>query len=191
MNSFQLSDRFQQAFDFAMELHAGQTRKQSEVPYIAHLLGVAALVLEDGGDEDQAIAALLHDGPEDQGGQETLDEIKAQFGPRVAQIVEDCSDTFETPKPDWRTRKEDHLARVKDFGPETCRVMLADKLYNARSLVNDLLREGEAAWEKFKGKKEGTLWYYRQMHARLSEKLPGGLADQLGRTIAEIEGLSG
>jgi (p)ppGpp synthase/HD superfamily hydrolase len=182
-----LSERFQDALSLAGELHAGQTRKGSRVPYIAHLLGVAALVLEDGGDEDEAIAALLHDAAEDQGGAETLAAIEAQFGARVARIVADCSDTFETPKPPWQARKEAHLARVKSFGPDSCRVMLADKLYNARTLVNDLHREGEAAWDKFNGGKEDTLWYYREMHALLSARLPGELADQLGRTIRQFE----
>jgi (p)ppGpp synthase/HD superfamily hydrolase len=185
-----LGARFEQAFALASRLHAGQTRKQSPVPYIAHLLGVAALVIEDGGDEDEAIAALLHDAPEDQGGEETLALIEEQFGERVARIVADCSDTFEKPKPPWRERKQTHLARLGDTEPDTCRVMLADKLYNARTILNDLHREGDAAWEKFNGGKQGTLWYYREMHALLSARLPGELADQLGRVIEEIERLS-
>jgi (p)ppGpp synthase/HD superfamily hydrolase len=185
-----LSARFEQAFSLASRLHAGQTRKDSPIPYIAHLLGVTALVIEDGGSEDEAIAALLHDAPEDQGGLETLATIEARFGPDVARIVAACSDTFEKPKPPWRERKQAHLARLADAEPDTCRVMLADKLYNARTLINDLHREGEAAWDKFNGGKQGTLWYYREMHALLSAKLPGELADQLGRVIEEIERLS-
>lgn len=186
-----LGDRFQQAFTLASQLHAGQTRKQSTVPYLAHLLGVAALVLEYGGCEDEAVAALLHDAPEDQGGEETLALIRDQFGERVARIVADCSDTFEQPKPPWRQRKQAHLAHLQHAEADSCRVVLADKLYNARSLVSDLHRQGEAAWDKFNGGKEGTLWYYQKMHALLSAKLPGELADQLGRVINEIEVLSG
>lgn len=186
-----LGERFRQAFSLANQLHADQTRKLSTVPYIAHLLGVASLVIEDGGSEDEAVAALLHDAPEDQGGEATLALIEEQFGERVARIVADCSDTFEKPKPPWRERKQTHLERLADAEADTCRVMLADKLYNARALVNDLHREGETAWEKFNGGKEGTLWYYREMHTLLSAKLPGELADGLGRAINEIEGLSG
>ena len=187
---FELDNRFQQAVALACELHAGQTRKGSQIPYIAHLLGTAALVIEDGGSEDGAIAALLHDGPEDQGGKETLAMIKTQFGERVARIVADCSDTFEEPKPPWKERKLAHLAHLEHADLDSCRVVLADKLYNARTLVNDLYRDGEIAWEKFNGGKEGTLWYYQKMHAVLSSKLPGELTDQLGRAIEEILRLS-
>ncbi|MEN8242275.1 MAG: HD domain-containing protein [Chloroflexota bacterium] len=185
-----LGARFEQAVELAFRLHGRQTRKGSQIPYIAHLLGVAALVIEDGGSEYEAIAALLHDGPEDQGGEETLADIRAKFGEQVARIVANCSDTFEAPKPPWKERKLKHLKKIKDVEADTCRVLLADKLYNARALVSDLHREGETTWEKFNGGKDGTLWYYREMHALLSEKLPGELADMLGRVIKEIEQLS-
>jgi (p)ppGpp synthase/HD superfamily hydrolase len=185
-----LGTRFEQAFELANRLHAGQTRKTSSVPYIAHLLGVAALVIEDGGSEDEAVAALLHDAAEDQGGEATLAMIKDQFGARVARIVADSSDTFKVPKPPWQERKEAHMARLHHAELDTCRVMLADKLYNARTLLNDLHREGEAAWDKFNGGKRGTLWYYREMHTLLSAKLPGELADELGQVIEQIEVLA-
>lgn len=183
-------DRFERAFALANQLHAGQTRKRSTIPYIAHLLGVTALVIEDGGSEDEAVAALLHDAAEDQGGEDTLALIEEQFGPLVARIVADCSDTFETPKPPWKARKDAHLVHLAHAEADSLRVVLADKLYNARTLVNDLYREGEAAWDKFNGGKEGTIWYYREMYALLSAKLQGELADQLGRVVAEIEELS-
>jgi (p)ppGpp synthase/HD superfamily hydrolase len=182
--------RFEQAFTLANRLHAGQTRKSTSIPYISHLLGVAALVITDGGSEEEAVAALLHDAAEDQGGEATLALIEEQFGARVARIVADSSDTFEDPKPPWRERKESHLARMQHVEADTCRVMLADKVYNSRTLLNDLYREGEAAWDKFNGGKEGTLWYYREMHALLSAKLPGELANQLSRIITEIEGIA-
>ena len=190
MSEFLFGPRFLRAIELAVQLHAGQIRKGSQIPYIGHLLGVAALVIEDGGSEDEVIAALLHDGPEDQGGKQTLADIEAQFGERVSRIVQDCSDTFEEPKPPWKERKLAHLAHLEHADLDSCRVVLADKLYNARTLVNDLYRDGEAAYEKFNGGKEGTLWYYQEMHALLSGKLPGELADQLGRAIKEIEGLS-
>jgi (p)ppGpp synthase/HD superfamily hydrolase len=182
--------RLEQAFTLANRLHAGQTRKSTSVPYISHLLGVAALVIADGGSEDEAVAALLHDAAEDQGGEATLALIKEQFGERVARIVADSSDTLEDPKPPWRERKVTHLARMQRAEAGTCRVMLADKVYNSRTLLNDLHREGEAAWDKFNGGKQGTLWYYREMYTLLSAKLPGELANQLGRIIEEIEKLA-
>ena len=111
-NPLRLSARFEDALAYAAHLHAGQPRKDTAIPYVAHLLAVCSLVLEDGGDEDEAIAALLHDGPEDAGGHETLEEIRRRFGDRVADIVADCSDTFETPKPPWRERKEAYLAHL-------------------------------------------------------------------------------
>jgi (p)ppGpp synthase/HD superfamily hydrolase len=188
--SSKFGPRLEKAFTLANRLHAGQTRKSTSVPYISHLLGVAALVIADGGSEDEAIAALLHDAAEDQGGETTLALIKVQFGACVARIVADCSDSLEDSKPPWRERKESHLARMQHAEADTCRVMLADKVYNSRTLLNDLHREGEAAWDKFNGGKEGTLWYYREMYALLSAKLPGELADQLGRIIKEIEGLA-
>jgi (p)ppGpp synthase/HD superfamily hydrolase len=181
------TERFQEALTLAAELHAGQTRKGTEVPYISHLLGVTALVLQDGGGEDEAIAALLHDAAEDRGGEETLALIRQRFGEQVAEIVEAASDTLEDPKPPWRERKEAHLAHVKGVSPQTCRVLLADKLYNARSVLRDLRLQGNRVWDKFKGKKDGTLWYYRQMHTLLAAKKPGYLADELGRVLAEIE----
>jgi (p)ppGpp synthase/HD superfamily hydrolase len=188
--SAKFGPRLEKAFTLANRLHAGQTRKSTMVPYISHLLGVAALVIADGGSEDEAVAALLHDAAEDQGGETTLALIKVQFGAYVARIVADCSDTLEDPKPPWRERKEAHLARMQHAEEATCRVMLADKVYNARTLLNDLHNEGEAAWEKFNGGKQGTLWYYREMYALLSAKLPSELANQLGRIIKEIEKLA-
>ena len=189
--SLKLSPRFTDALALAAKLHAGQMRKTDDIPYLAHLLSVAALVLEDGGSEDEAIAALLHDAPEDQGGKETLAMIEVKFGPKVAEIVEVCSDTFENPKPPWRERKEAHLAHLQNASSSIYRVVLADKLHNARSLLQDLRQQGEAIWEYFNGGKAGTLWYYKAMHTLLAEKKPGCLADEFGRVIAEIEELAG
>ena len=160
-----LSSHFTEALVYATQLHAGQVRKGTQIPYVAHLLGVTALVLEAGGDEDEAIAALLHDAVEDQGGWETLTEIQKRFGDRVADIVEGCSDAYTQPKPPWRERKESYLAHLIDASQEVRRVSLADKLHNARSIYRDLQEYGTDIFEKFKGGKSGTLWYFdRHQH---------------------------
>ena len=158
-----LSVRFESALVFAFQLHARQVRKGGQIPYIAHLLAVAALVLEDGGDEDQAIAALLHDAVEDQGGKQTLQLIQERYGENVAQIVAGCTDADHIPKPPWRQRKETYLEHLIRATAEVRRVSLADKLHNARSLSQDLRRDGEAVWGRFKGGKQGTLWYYHSL----------------------------
>ena len=185
-----LDDRFVDAVGEAVRLHAGQARKGNGVPYLSHLLAVAGLVLEHGGDEDQAIAALLHDGPEDQGGQETLDHIRERFGTRVANIVAACSDTFETPKPPWRARKEAYIAHLSELsdaeGADVWPVSLADKVHNARSIVGDLRTFGPATMERFTGRRDGTLWYYSTLAERLSALAPGPLADELARLAAEM-----
>ena len=175
---------------YAAQLHAGQVRKGSGTPYIAHLLAVTSLVLEHGGDEDEATAALLHDAVEDQGGEATLAEIRRRFGPAVAEIVEGCSDTLATPKPPWRARKEAFLARLPQASPSVRLVSTADKLHNARTVLADLRMMGDAVWDRFQGGKEGTLWYHRS----LVEILPGDgsnpLAEELDRVVSEIERLA-
>ena len=185
----QLTQQFKEALDYALELHSGQQRKGSDTPYIAHLLAVASLVLEDGGDEEQAIAALLHDAPEDQGGLETLAAIRQRFGDRVAEIVHGCTDTYETPKPPWRKRKETYLAHLHSASDEVCRVSLADKLHNARSLLTDLLRSGEEVWERFNGGKAGSLWYYHSLLQVFRSRFNSPLVAELGFVLQRIESL--
>ena len=183
-----LTDRFENALIFTTRLHASQLRKGSQIPYIAHLLGVAALVLEAGGDEDLAIAALLHDAVEDQGGVQMLVEIRDLFGDRVAEIVDACSDAYTNPKPPWRARKEAYLVHLKDNStPEVRLVSLADKLHNARSILRDLCTVGNVAWDKFKGGKDGTLWYYRSLIAILEQYENGFLLGELKRVVDQIE----
>ena len=163
-----LGPRYAEAVAYASTLHATQTRKTTTIPYVSHLLGVSSLVLEAGGDEDLAIAALLHDGPEDQGGQATLDEIRTKFGDRVAHIVEGCTDSFaEDPqdKAPWKERKIAYLEHLEESDLDTLTVSLADKLHNARAIVTDLMIHGDDTWERFKGKKDGTLWYYQSILA--------------------------
>lgn len=185
-----LGPRFEKALQLALQLHGTQVRKNLDVPYIAHLLTVTALVLQDGGNEDEAIAALLHDAAEDQGGEETLKLIREIFGETVSGIVEVCSDTFDFPKPPWRSRKEAHLKAIKNAPRSVHRVILADKLHNARSLLHDLKVLGNEVWDMFNGGKEGSIWYFQSMHQLLAEAHPGYMADQLGQAIIEIKALS-
>lgn len=184
---FPSNGRFLEALDYAAKLHALQTRKGTDTPYVAHLLGVCALVIEHGGGEDEAIAALLHDAPEDQGGLRTLVEIRTRFGERVAAIVEACSDTLETTKPAWRARKERYLAHLEHADAPTRLVSAADKLYNARTVLDDLRTIGDAVFERFTGRKEGTLWYYRALADRFARLGPRALAEELGRVVDEME----
>jgi len=183
----ELTEQFETAFQFAKRLHSRQMRKGTNIPYLAHLLGVTALVIEDGGDEDQAIAALLHDAVEDQGGMRVLEEIRDLFGDRVAFIVEGCTDSFQTPKPAWKVRKENYLAHLSEANEDVRRVSLADKLYNARSILSDLLKDGDLVWKRFNGGKEGTLWYYHSL-LRIFEQYPGSpMIDELRWTLERIK----
>jgi GTP pyrophosphokinase len=184
------SDQFKEALIYAAELHAGQARKGSGTPYIAHLLSVAALVLEDGGDEDEAIAALLHDAVEDQGGDAARQEIRRRFGERVVAIVDGCSDAETLPKPPWRARKEQFLASLHTASPSVLRVTAADKLHNARSLLQAYRQQGESLWARFRGGKEGTLWYHRAATRALGERLDSPLVEELGRVVDEMETLA-
>jgi (p)ppGpp synthase/HD superfamily hydrolase len=185
-----MSDRFAEAFEYAAELHQEQTRKGTEIPYLSHLMAVAALVMENGGDEDQAIAALLHDGPEDQGGRDTLEEIRQRFGERVASIVEGCTDTFEIPKPRWKPRKLGYLEHLRTAPDEVLLVSLADKVHNLRSIARDYQELGESLWERFTASRDETLWYYEtllEIFTRRSTPQLAPLVDQLRRTL---DGLS-
>jgi len=185
-----LSSRFEEALILATRLHTNQVRKGARIPYVAHLLAVTALVLEDGGDEYQAIAALLHDAVEDQGGIETLDEIRKHFGERVAHIVEGCSDSFESPKPPWKERKVNYLRHLREADIDVMRVSLADKLHNARSILRDLQQHGDVIWERFKGGKDGTLWYYRSLVDVFRENDFSPMVGELQSVFNEIEGLT-
>jgi len=185
-----LTERFEDALIYSNGLHAGQLRKGSQVPYIAHLLGVAGLVLEDGGDEDEAIAALLHDAVEDQGGLGTLNEIRMRYGSRVAEIVLSVSDAYEDPKPPWRERKENYIASIRTADLSAIRVSLADKVYNARATLMDIEQEGESGWSRFNGGKDGTLWYYHQLIGSYRERGSSKLLQELIRVIGELDEIS-
>lgn len=186
-----LGNRFEAALIYALHLHAQQKRKGTTVPYISHLLAVAAIVLEDGGSEDEAIAALLHDAIEDQGGEPTRQEIRRSFGDKVVEIVNGCTDTDETPKPPWLERKKRYLEHLRGASPEVLRVSAADKLHNARAVLSELRRHGKSVWGRFKGGREGTLWYYRRCVQVFHESGPSFLVEELDRVVSELEGLEG
>jgi (p)ppGpp synthase/HD superfamily hydrolase len=186
-NAIKLGSRFERAFLFAKEKHAGQTRKASGVPYLAHLMGVASLALEYGGDEDVAIAALLHDVVEDCGGRAMLKAVKRRFGSRVAKMVEGCTDSDTVPKRPWRERKDTYLQHLKSADEETRLVSAADKLNNLRSILSDYREVGEVVWERFKGGREGTLWYYRALLEEFQRGKPNRLIRDFELLVLELE----
>lgn len=182
-----LTEKFEEALLFATRLHARQARKGTAIPYVSHLLIVAGYVLDDGGTEEEAIAALLHDAVEDQGGRDTADQIRSRFGSRVAMIVEACSDTDVEPKPPWKERKEAYIAHIGQSAPEVRRVSAADKLHNARAILRDLRAQGESLWTRFNGGRDGTLWYYRALAEAFSEVGQTSLTQELMRVVVEME----
>jgi (p)ppGpp synthase/HD superfamily hydrolase len=192
----QPSDRFGRALRFARSLHRDQRRKGTTIPYVAHLLAVAALVLEHGGDEDEAIAALLHDAVEDQGGAATRERIRRRFGARVARIVDGCSDGEPGPgrrgREDWRHRKEHTLAGLGRASRSVLLVAAADKLHNARAVLEDYRRDGEALWTRFNGGRDGTLWYYRSLAAARGStgRAPPARGGELARVVSDIDRLA-
>jgi (p)ppGpp synthase/HD superfamily hydrolase len=185
-----LGPRFLLAFQFAAEKHSGQTRKASTIPYIAHVMGVASLVLEAGGDEDLAIAALLHDVVEDCGGMPILKEVRRQFGSRVAKIVDGWTDAYTEPKPPWRDRKEKYIRRLKTEDADTRLVSAADKLSNVRSILSDYRSVGESVWLRFTGKREGTLWYYRTLLDVFLKHKRNRITLDLELAVNELESLA-
>lgn len=187
-----MTQRFQDALTYAALLHADQLRKGTTIPYVTHLFSVAAIVMEHGASEDEAIAALLHDAIEDQGGDATRKEIRRRFGDNVVAIVDGCTDAEVVPKPPWRERKEKHIAHLKDASASILLVSAADKLHNARAVLGDYRVIGEEIWSRFKGGKDGTLWYYRAMlNALLEHPLSNRpLVAELGRVVTEMESLA-
>ncbi|HNU85342.1 MAG: HD domain-containing protein [Pseudomonadota bacterium] len=181
-----LSARFDEALAYAHEAHRDQLRKGTRIPYISHLMAVAAIVLENGGDEDAAIAALLHDVIEDGGGDAARREIRRRFGQRVVGIVDECTDAEVIPKPPWRGRKEDYIARLRHASPQARLVTSADKLHNARTILADYRVVGEALWERFNAGRDEVLWYYRSLAAALKEGGATPLVEELERVVNEL-----
>jgi (p)ppGpp synthase/HD superfamily hydrolase len=189
-----LTDRFDRALLYATHVHGGQVRKATFIPYIAHLLAVAATVLEYNASEDMAIAGLLHDAVEDQGGEPRLSDIRNRFGDRVADIVRSCSDTVVNTsagqhKEDWHTRKTRYHEHLGLVDQETLLVSLSDKVHNARSILRDLRKPkiGEAVWGRFRNSKKDTLWNYRELAKAFMKHLPGQLANELSDIVDELE----
>ena len=183
-----MTDRLVEAFALAEVLHRAQRREGSGTPYIAHLMGVASIALEHGAEEDEAIAALLHDAVEDQGGIPTLERIRAQFGEGVAAIVAACTDSTAEPRPPWRARKEAYLAKLAGAPRSVKLVSASDKLYNARSIVLDHRTAGEAIWTRFSGGRDGVRWYYGELPIALRGG-PEALVEELARTCAQVVAL--
>jgi len=192
-----LSIRFDHALLFAAQVHRNQGRKKSGVPYISHLLGVAAIVLDYGGDEDMGIAALLHDAAEDHGGKAMLAVISQMFGPRVAKIVDGCTDSYGDEgknKPKWYPRKLRYIRRMRHEDADTRFVSAADKLYNARAILRDVRQYGDSAFGSFSAPKAKVLWYYRSLvreyrAAGVTHQLKP-LLDDYDRVVTELEHLA-
>ncbi|CAN5535851.1 HD domain-containing protein [soil metagenome] len=185
-----LSPKFEEALVYATRVHGGQLRKKTKIPYIGHLLGVTAIALEYGASETEAIGALLHDAVEDCGGAERQREIEEKFGRGVGEIVAGCTDSDQTPKPPWRERKEEYIAHLATASASTRLVSASDKLHNAQAIVHSLREDGEEVWARFKGGKEGALWYYRSLVSAFRQHGENALIDELDRVVTEMERLA-
>jgi (p)ppGpp synthase/HD superfamily hydrolase len=188
------TDRFVSAMTYAHQVHQGQRRKGTGIPYIAHVLGVAAIAMEYGADEDEAIGALLHDAAEDGGGEATLAEIRARFGDAVGDIVLGCSDSLvEDPedKLPWRERKENYLAHLEHATASVCLVSAADKLHNVRAIIRDFHQHGDDIWPRFQGQRDGTLWYYETVADALVRRFHSPLTRDLQHSVDELLALAG
>lgn len=182
-----LTKRFDDALVYASQIHRDQVRKGTSVPYISHLIGTAAIALENGADEDQAIAALLHDAVEDQGGATRLAEIRLRFGDRVAEIVDHCTDTDIEPKPPWRERKEAYIVSLAHKPATSLAVSLADKTHNAGAIVADLAIHGDELWERFTGGREGSLWYYRALVTAFRARRGDAATERFAALVNEMD----
>lgn len=180
--------RLERAIQMATELHRGQTRKGSFQPYVLHPFRVASLVSDAGGSEDQVIAALLHDVVEDAGGLPTRERVLREFGPNVTRLVDGCTDAIGHPRPPWRDRKQRFIERVRRAPSDVRLLVAADKLHNARCTRQDLAIRGKDVWERFHGRREGTLWYYREMLAALRDGWGHPLLDELESEVDQLHG---
>src|SRR5438105_13307114 len=183
-----LSEKFEQALIYATRVHVNQMRKKTGIPYVAHILGVTAIALEYGANETEAIAALLHDTVEDCGGAERLRDVRERFGNDVARIVDGCTDPHEMPKPPGLERKRSYIEHLKESDASTRLVSASDKLHNTRAILAELRRNGLEVFERFSGKKDGTLWYYRTLVTAFRQHGDhADLIDELDRVVTEIE----
>jgi (p)ppGpp synthase/HD superfamily hydrolase len=183
----ELGDRFADALGYATRVHSGQLRGSDGQPYIAHLLRVTGLVIQDGGSEDESIAAVLHDAVEDQGGLARLADIRERYGHVVADVVDECTDSYGDPKPPWRRRKEAYIASLDGASTGGLLVSLADKLDNTRGMIRGYRIRGAEQWSRTGKSAEDVRWYYGTLAERFGELRPGPLADELARTVAELD----
>jgi (p)ppGpp synthase/HD superfamily hydrolase len=186
MMAQQLTARFDDAFRYAHEVHAAQTRKGTGSPYIGHLMGVASIVLDDGGNEDEAIGGLLHDAAEDHGGRQRLEDIQIRFGPAVARIVEDCTDSWDTPKKPWIERKQAYIQHARRLPRPSLRVSAADKVHNSYAILRDLRNTGEEVWTRFNAGADDVIAYYESLVRAYREAGGGRLVDELDRIVRGI-----
>jgi (p)ppGpp synthase/HD superfamily hydrolase len=189
--SVELGPKFKEALEVAISVHAGQVRKGTSIPYVAHLMAVCSLVLSNDGSEEQAIAALLHDSLEDQPEKVSAAEIEQRFGRRVMELVVACTDTpagySGGPKPPWRKRKDAYLDHIRSAGHEGSIVSLADKLDNARAISADYRQVGEALWSRFSAGRDDQLWYYGELVAAFRQAgVRGPMLDELERLVREL-----
>jgi (p)ppGpp synthase/HD superfamily hydrolase len=183
-----VTEKFEEALIYATRLHGDQTRKKTGIPFVGHILGVTAIALEYGANETEAIGALLHDTVEDCGGAERLRDIREKFGDDVAKVVDGCTDTHETPKPPWLERKRAYIEHLKNSDSSTRLVSASDKLHNTRAILAELRRHGLDVFERFGGKKDGTVWYYRSLVTAFRQHGDhSDLIDELDRVVSEIE----
>ena len=184
--------KYKKALDFAYRIHFDQNRTKTKIPYFTHLVSVSNNVMEEGGTTDEAIGGLLHDAVEDQGGLKTLIKIRKLFGNKVAQIVNECSDTIVIPKPPWLTRKKKYLSDIKKKTQSSMFVSLCDKLHNGSSIVNDYKRKGKKVWTRFTAKPKQVAWYYEGLYKEFSKHLKGHkvLKDNYLGAVKEIKKIS-
>ena len=182
-----LTGRFDEALKYAHDVHREQVRKGNQSPYISHLMGVASIVLDDGGSEDEAIGALLHDAAEDHGGRPRLEDIRTRFGDGVAKIVEDCTDSWDTPKRPWMDRKREYVEHARALDASSLRVSSADKVHNAYAILRDLRNSGEAVWERFNAPADDVVAYYESLVKAFRHAGGGRLVDELDRIVKGIQ----
>jgi (p)ppGpp synthase/HD superfamily hydrolase len=182
-----LSSRLDRAFAYAHEVHGDQTRKGTNAPYLAHLMGVSSIVIDDSGTEDEAIGGLLHDAAEDHGGRKRLEDIRMRFGDAVARIVEDCTDTWETPPAPWIERKRAYVEHARSLPPPSLRVSAADKVHNTYAILRDLRNIGEAVWSRYQAAPDDVIAYYESLVRAYREAGGGRLVDELERIVRGIQ----
>jgi (p)ppGpp synthase/HD superfamily hydrolase len=182
-----LTTRFDEAFRYAHQVHGDHVRKGNQTPYIGHLMGVASIVIDDGGTEDEAIGALLHDAAEDHGGRPRLEDIRVRFGDAVARIVADCTDSWDSPKQPWIERKRAYVEHAHTLPPSSLRVSAADKVHNAYAILRDLRNSGEHVWMRFNAPADDVIAYYESLVRAFRHSGGGKLVEELDRIVRGIQ----